>query len=99
MSTITRTQEAINKLSEHRHDGESLESIHTCLRRAAGIAGFVGDIACASQGPSAYHEINFENLEHTTKALELELQDAIIILEDYWHQQRVIEGDKEGGCG
>ena len=88
MKEIIRTAKANEELLKQRFQNDRfIDDMLETLHRAKGLAGFIGDAACLSQGPDPYHEIDLKNLERTVNTLELEIKDAIVILNDYWQQQ------------
>ncbi len=95
MSEVTRTKKANQTLINQRFQDDSfIDEMLTVLHKAEGIAGFIGDAACLAQGPTPYHEIDYENLEKVVKVLQLEIKDAIVILHDYWQNRRHFEDEE-----
>ena len=76
-----KLSEATNlELANSRYGFDYMDSMEDALRRAQGLAGMLVDTAILAQNPQAGHEINPLHLEHTVKALELEISDALTLI-------------------
>ena len=74
------SQKTNQELASSRYGHDYMESVEDALRRAQGIAGLLIDSAIMAQNPQAGHEIHALHLEHTVKSLELEISDALILV-------------------
>lgn len=80
---IERTENADKKLLAERYQGSTVDAIDDCLDRAEGMAGLLIDVsALNNSGEISY--ANPQHIEHTAKALQMTIRDAIIMLHDLY---------------
>ena len=79
------------ELAKSRYGFDYMESMEDALRRAQGIAGMLVDTAILAQNPQAGHEIHPLHLEHTVKALGLEISDALILINRIYDESKEVE--------
>jgi len=97
MNVIPRTEEATEKLLKHRFpDDFILDDACFALQRAKGMIGLIGDVACMGMGPAPYHEVNLNNIERTAKEAEMNIKDAIIMIEDLCNTRMEAERNVAG---
>ena len=74
--------EATNKkLLANRYQDSAYENLNMALLNIKSISGFIADAAVASIESNGCINLSAENLEAVARALVLEAQDALIILE------------------
>jgi len=88
MALSERTDKATQSLVKERYQQAHVDSITDCLERAKGIAGLMVDLSISSQECDGRHPLNAEHIEHTIKAVYMEIQDALIILDDWQDKQQ-----------
>lgn len=90
--TAEITEEANKKLLTERYYSSILDGIENSLIRAKGISGLLVDVAVLIGDPNARHDPNPSHIEHTSRALQLEINDALTLLNDLYEQERVAAG-------
>lgn len=85
-----RTEQANQNLLEERYRGANIDTIDNCLARAEGMAGLLADVSALSH--ASHYQANPEHLEYTARALQMEIKDAIIMINDFCE---VIRGKHE----
>lgn len=79
------------ELANSRYGFNYMESMEDALRRAQGLAGMLVDTAILAQNPEARHEIHPLHLEHTAKVLQLEVSDALMLIDRLYKESRELE--------
>ena len=77
-----KTEEAGKKLLAERYQESTIDAIDDCLDRADGMAGLIANVAALNNN-GVFHT-NPKHIEHTARALQMEIKDAIIMLNDFY---------------
>lgn len=82
-----KTDTAKKLLIENRHSqDEFFDGMTDCLLRANGITSVLIDLALISQDDN--QQLNPKNVEQAMRSARLEIEDALIILDDFFEQYR-----------
>jgi len=93
------TEIAQQKLFKSRYCGGYYDLMEEALSRAEGMARIVSDAAGLALMPSVNQGVCAESIHHTMNALQQEISDAKIILDDFYLEFHKAKADDQPPLG
>jgi len=86
INNLPHSDTANQELLNGRYQPQLVESLTDTLLRAKGLAGFLQDTAIIAQQSNKSHYPDEENLEALGRTLVLDIQEALIMVDDLTKQ-------------